>query len=70
MEYRNKKRVHTMSEKSSEVKDHHKQSIQGIVTAKKCDCCGHHEMGITSQTGTYIAFKPGMLVKIIQQNDD
>ena len=59
-----------MNENSSEVKDKHEQSIQGIVTARKCDYCGHHEMGITSQTGTYIAFKPGMLVKIIEQNDD
>ena len=59
-----------MNEKSSEVKDNHKKSIQGIVTARKCDCCGHHEMGITSQTGTYIAFKPGMLVKIIGENSE
>ena len=58
-----------MNENSSEVKDKHEQSIQGIVTARKCDCCGHHEMGIISPTGTYIAFKPGMTVKIIKQND-
>jgi hypothetical protein len=57
-----------MNEKSSEVKDNHEKSIQGIVTAKKCDCCGHHEMGITSETGKYIPFKPGMLVKIIEKN--
>jgi hypothetical protein len=56
-----------MNEKSSEVKDNHKKSIIGIVTAKKCDCCGHHEMGITSQSGEYIPFKPGMLVKIIEE---
>lgn len=59
-----------MNEKSSEEKDNHKKSIIGKVTAKKCDCCGHHEMGIITQTGTYIAFKPGMTVKIIEQNDD
>jgi hypothetical protein len=59
-----------MNENSSEGKDKHKQSIQGIVTARKCNCCGHHEMGIITQTGTYIAFKPGMTVKIIEQNDD
>jgi hypothetical protein len=75
MEYQNKKgfskkRVYRMNEKSSEVKDNHKKSIQGIVTARKCDCCGHHEMGITSQTGKYIAFKPGMLVKIIGENSE
>jgi len=70
MEYRNKKRVYTMNEKSSEVKDDHKKSTQGIVTAKKCDCCGHHEIGITSRTGKYIPLKPGMKVKIIEENDD
>jgi hypothetical protein len=59
-----------MNEKSSEVKDNHKKSITGIVTAKKCDCCGHHEMGITSETGNYIPFKPGMLVKIIGENSE
>jgi hypothetical protein len=59
-----------MNEKSSELKDNHKKSIQGIVTAKKCDCCGHHEMGITSETGKYIPFKPGMLVKIIEENPE
>ena len=59
-----------MNEKSSEEKGHHKQSIQGIVTAKKCECCGHHEMGITSRTGEYIPFKPGMKVKIIGEKDD
>jgi len=75
MEYQNKKgfskkRVYRMNEKSSEVKDNHKKSIQGIVTAKKCDCCGHHEIGITSETGKYIPFKPGMLVKIIGENPE
>ena len=59
-----------MNEKSSEVKEDHKKSIQGIVTAKKCDCCGHHEIGIISQTGKYIPFKPGMLVKIIEGNSE
>jgi hypothetical protein len=62
-----KKRVYTMNEKSSEVKDDHRKLIQGIVTAKKCDCCGHHEMGIISRTGEYIPFKPGMKVKIIEE---
>ena len=59
----------TMNEKLSEATDNNKRSIIGIVTAKKCDCCGHHEMGFISPAGTYIAFKPGMTVKIIKQND-
>ncbi len=40
-------------------------SIEGIVTARKCDCCGHHEIGVTTQAGEYVSLKPGMKVKII-----
>jgi hypothetical protein len=58
-----------MNEKYFEEKDDHNKSIQGIVTAKKCECCGHHEMGITSRSGKYIALKPGMKVKIIEENE-
>jgi len=53
-----------MNEKSSEVKDDHKESIEGVVTARKCDCCGHHEIGITTETGEYISLKPGMKIQI------
>ncbi|MGD9383359.1 MAG: hypothetical protein PVH55_04860 [Desulfobacterales bacterium] len=59
-----------MNEKSCEEKDDHKKSIIGIVTAKKCECCGHHEVSITSRAGKYIPFKPGMTVKIIEKKDD
>jgi hypothetical protein len=59
-----------MNEKTSEERNDHKKSIQGIVTAKKCDCCGHHEIGIISRSGKYIPFKPGMKVKSIEENDD
>jgi hypothetical protein len=38
--------------------------IAGIVTARKCDCCGHHEIGITTTGGQYIPLKPGMAVEI------
>ena len=41
------------------------ESIRGIVTARKCDCCGHHELGITTKDGKYNPLKPGMKVKII-----
>ena len=27
-------------------KDDHKESMEGIVTARTCDCCGHHEIGM------------------------
>jgi len=59
-----------MNKKTFEEKDEYKDLIQGIVTARKCECCGHHEMGITSRTGKYIPFKPGMKVIIIEENND
>jgi len=46
------------------------EPIEGIVTARKCECCGHHEIGFTTATGEYIPFKPGMKVKIIRRNGD
>ena len=46
-----------------------KESIEGVVTARKCDCCGHHEIGITTQAGEYVPLKPGMTVKVIKGNN-
>jgi hypothetical protein len=57
-----------MNEKSFKVKDDHKESIKGVVTACKCDCCGHHEIGITTQTGEYISLKPGMKIQVELSN--
>jgi hypothetical protein len=28
--------------------------IRGTVAPRKCECCGHHEIGITTVTGDYI----------------
>ncbi|MCP3953696.1 MAG: hypothetical protein GY697_15980 [Desulfobacterales bacterium] len=42
------------------------ETIQGIVSARKCDCCGHHEIGIVRESGEYVPLKPGMVVAIIQ----
>ena len=55
-----------MNEASSEGKKPDNESVKGLVTARKCECCGHHEIGITNQAGKYISLKPGMMVKIIQ----
>ena len=55
-----------MNEASSEGKNPDKESVKGLVTARKCECCGHHEIGITNQAGEYISLKPGMMVKIIR----
>jgi hypothetical protein len=39
--------------------------LKGIVTPKKCDQCGHHEIGITTEKGDYLPLKPGMKVEVI-----
>ncbi len=45
------------------------ETVEGIVTARLCECCSHHEIGIVSATGEYIALKQGMQVRIIGQAD-
>lgn len=41
--------------------------MAGIVTARTCDCCGHHEIGITTEDGEYVRLKPGMKIKITEE---
>jgi hypothetical protein len=48
-------------------KDNLKEPMEGIVTARTCDCCGHHEIGIMTQDGMYIRLKPGMKITIAEQ---
>ena len=45
-----------------------KEPIKGKVTARKCEHCGHHEIGITSEAGEYFTLKPGMKVVIHESN--
>ncbi len=35
------------------------KSISGKVKARKCRHCGHHEIGIATKDGRFIALKPG-----------
>lgn len=48
-------------------KDSRKESMEGVVTARKCDCCGHHEIGMLTQDGMYVRLKPGMKIKITEK---
>jgi hypothetical protein len=48
-------------------KDNHKESTEGIVTARTCDCCGHHEIGMMTQDGKYVRLRPGMKIMITEQ---
>lgn len=44
-------------------------AIQGVVTARKCGCCGHHEIGLTTDKGEFIPLKPGTPVRILLDNE-
>ena len=46
--------------------DNRKESMEGIVTARTCDCCGHHEIGMMTQDGEYIRLRPGMKIMITE----
>ena len=59
-----------MNEKSREIKNSPKKAVTGIVTARKCEHCDHHEIGVTTQTGKYVPLKQGMKVEIIGGDSD
>ncbi len=42
------------------------KSIKGVVTARQCEFCGHHEMGILTGKGQYLPLRSGMKVKVIK----
>jgi hypothetical protein len=45
-----------------------KSMIQGVVKPRNCRHCGHHEIGIMTKSGEFLALKTGM--KIIVFPDD
>jgi hypothetical protein len=47
--------------------DGNKELVEGVVTARTCECCGHHEIGMMTQDGKYIRLKPGMKIAITEQ---
>ena len=42
-------------------------AIKGVVTTRKCEHCGHHEIGITTEEGRYLPLKPGMAVELMEE---
>jgi len=44
------------------------KQIEGVVTARLCDCCGHHEIGVVSAEGEYFTLKPGLRVIVIDES--
>ena len=44
-----------------------KESVEGTVTARTCECCGHHELGMMTENGDFIRLRPGMKIKITEK---
>ena len=40
----------------------------GVVKARTCKHCGHHEIGIVTRTGEFIPLKPGMKIAILERS--
>ena len=51
-------------------RDGRRETIAGVVTARTCDCCGHHEIGMMTQNGEYVRLKPGMKITIFVNDKD
>jgi hypothetical protein len=47
-----------------------KSMIQGVVRARKCRHCGHHEIGIVTKSGGYRALKPGMRIMVFPDDPE
>jgi len=43
--------------------------LEGTITARQCECCGHHEIGIVTRSGEYFPLRPGMRVAITEAKD-
>ena len=54
--------------KGSESMEGNEKPVRGIVTARICEHCGHHEIGITTDAGEFMALKPGM--RILVEGDE
>ena len=43
------------------------ERIRGTVTARKCQHCGHHEIGLITESGRYLPLNPGMKVEVVKK---
>jgi hypothetical protein len=43
--------------------------IQGVVRARKCRHCGHHEIGIMTKSGEFLALKTGMKIMVFPDDE-
>ena len=37
-------------------------AVKGVIEAKNCKCCGHHEIGIKTDEGKFVTLKPGTII--------
>ena len=44
-----------------------KHEISGIITARNCPYCGHHEIGVTTGDGTFYPLRPGTRVQVLEE---
>ena len=51
-------------------KAHPHLPIKGVVKARECPHCGHHEIGIITEAGDFIALKPGMKIAFLQDEKE
>ena len=49
--------------------DHCGSLAKGVVIARECERCGHHEIGIETESGEYIPLKKGMVVEILEDQE-
>lgn len=49
-----------------EVSSKKEPPIKGVVTIRKCEHCGHHEIGIITEEGQSLPLKPGK-VQLIEE---
>jgi hypothetical protein len=40
------------------------EHASGRVTARRCPCCGHHEIGLETENGNYFPLKPGTRIRL------
>ena len=43
---------------------------KGVVIARKCSSCGHHEIGIITEAGDFMALKPRIKIAVLQSEKE
>ena len=57
-------KIHAKPEKRIET-DPPDRLVRGVVIARKCPHCNHHEIGVTTEAGEFVALRPGMKIDLV-----